>query len=50
MQQGPAAAVAREVVEAVEIAFVVILEKLHTKAFEFVVPLDLRKFVSVGVV
>lgn len=50
MQQGLAAAVAREVVEAVEIAFVVILEKLHTMAFEFVVPLDLHRFAFVGAV
>lgn len=50
MQQGLAAVVAREVVEAVEIAFVVILEKLHTMAFEFVVPLDLHKFAFVGAV
>ena len=50
MQQKLAAAVAREVGEAVEIAFVVILEKLHTMAFEFVVPLDLHKFVFVGAV
>lgn len=50
MQQGLAAAVAREVVEAVEIAFVVILEKLHTMAFEFEVLLDLHKFAFVGAV